>query len=69
MKANSVPTAGVEERGRATIPEAERYLGVSRASLYRLMETGQLAYTKLGRCRRIPWAALRQIVERSLVRA
>ena len=39
----------------ATISEVARYLAVSRSTVYQLMESGQLPYVKLGRCRRIHW--------------
>lgn len=41
---------------------AER-LGLSRSSVYLLMEQGQLAYVKLGRTRRIQLAALVELIE------
>jgi excisionase family DNA binding protein len=41
------------ERRALTIPEAAASIGVSRATLYRLMESGRLASVKLGGCRRI----------------
>ena len=39
----------------ATVPEVARYLVVSRSKVYQLMESDQLPYVKLGRCRRIHW--------------
>jgi excisionase family DNA binding protein len=55
--------------GLAKIGEAQEFLKVSRATVYKLMETGQLAYVKIGGSRRIPWKALHQLVERSLFEA
>jgi excisionase family DNA binding protein len=41
-----------------SITEAARLLGVSRTSLYQLMDTGELSSRKLGRRRLVPRAAL-----------
>jgi excisionase family DNA binding protein len=53
--------------GFADIPEAAAYLSMSRSSVYKLMESKILAYAKFGKARRIPWRALREYAERSLV--
>lgn len=55
------------EEGLATIREASRFLGISRAKLYSLMDAGELAYAKLGKSRRIPWRAIKELAERSMV--
>jgi excisionase family DNA binding protein len=55
--------------GLASVKDAERYLGLSRATIYQLMEKGELRYAKIGRSRRIPWSALEQLVEKSMVAA
>ncbi|MFI5365947.1 MAG: helix-turn-helix domain-containing protein [Candidatus Binatia bacterium] len=47
--------------GLAGLGEAERFLGVSRSTIYVLMESGQLPYVKIGRARRIPRRALVQL--------
>lgn len=44
---------------------AER-LGVSRTMIYRLMDSGQLGYVKLGRARRIPNSAVRDLISKNL---
>jgi excisionase family DNA binding protein len=44
--------------GTDTIPAAQRFLGLSRAKIYQLMESGELPYCKFGRARRIPRRAL-----------
>lgn len=41
-----------------TVPEAVEALSISRAKLYRLMDTGAIPYLHIDRCRRIPLAAL-----------
>jgi excisionase family DNA binding protein len=53
--------------GFAKLPEAERFLGLSRAKIYALMDGGQLPYAKFGRARRIPWRALKEWAARGLV--
>ena len=54
--------------GFATVTEAARFLRVSRAKLYLMMDAGDLVYAKFGKSRRIPWQAIYALVERSLVR-
>lgn len=44
---------------------AER-LGVSRTMVYSLMNAGELAYVKLGRSRRIPNSAVRDLIAKNL---
>jgi excisionase family DNA binding protein len=39
--------------GLLTVPEAAKFLAVSRPKIYEMMDRGELAYVKLGRCRRI----------------
>jgi excisionase family DNA binding protein len=63
------PELAAVEDGFASVREAERYLSISRAKLYDLMESGGLIYAKIGRARRIPWATLRQYAARCLVGA
>jgi len=41
-----------------TIPEAAVVLNVSRSTIYRLIRRGELVVCKLGRCVRIPSAAV-----------
>jgi excisionase family DNA binding protein len=55
--------------GCATVKEAAAYLGLSMAKVYQLMAAGQLPFVKLGKCRRITWKALDELVERSTVPA
>lgn len=44
--------------GLITVAEAAQFLALSRSSLYVLMESGQVAYVKIGRARRIPRASV-----------
>lgn len=46
------------QEGLVTVAEAGQFTGLSRSSLYALMESGQLVYAKIGRARRIPRRAL-----------
>lgn len=52
--------------GLGSIRDAAQYLGVSRSSIYRLMDQGLLAYVKLGRSRRIPRRAVIELAARNL---
>lgn len=54
--------------GFADVHEAAEYLCMSRSSIYKLMDSGELRYAKFGKSRRIPWRALREFAERCLVK-
>jgi excisionase family DNA binding protein len=41
-----------------TAPEAARALGISRSKLYELLRDGEIRSVRIGRSRRVPWAAL-----------
>ncbi len=49
-----------------TVSEAAEYLSISRSKLYEMMDKGELAYVKLGRCRRIQRRDLIDLVSRQL---
>ena len=49
-----------------TLPDAARFLSVSRGSLYDLLTTGQLASVHIGRSRRIPIGELRRYIRERL---
>ena len=51
-----------------TLPDAARFLSVSRGSLYDLLTTGQLASVHIGRSRRIPMGELRRYIRMRLER-
>jgi excisionase family DNA binding protein len=55
--------------GLATVPQAAEFLGLSRGTIYNLMERGELRYAKIGRNRRVPWAALKALAAASIVGA
>jgi excisionase family DNA binding protein len=62
-------TNGTEmiEDGAFAIPEAQRFSTLSRATIYNLMESGELPYIKMGRRRAIPRRALIEMMSRGLV--
>ena len=51
-----------------TLPDAARFLSVSRGSLYDLLTTGQLASVHIGRSRRIPLGELHRYIRERLER-
>jgi len=53
--------------GLATVAEACGFLGLAQSSVYELMGAGELKYVTIGRSRRIPWRALRELAVRGLV--
>lgn len=53
--------------GFAEVAQAQEYLRLSRSSIYKLMEKGDLLYARFGRTRRIPWRSLREFAARQLV--
>jgi excisionase family DNA binding protein len=53
--------------GLAPVEEARRFTGFSRSFLYKLMNDGELPFTKVGRTRRIPRRALIELAGRYLV--
>jgi len=52
--------------GLISLPEAARFLSLSRSKVYVLMERGDLAYVKIGRARRIPRRAVIELAARNL---
>jgi excisionase family DNA binding protein len=69
MDATEERDATVVGDGFATVPEAARFLGLSRAKLYQIMDNRELIYAKFGRSRRIPRRALHDYAKSCLVRA
>jgi excisionase family DNA binding protein len=59
----------VGEGGLMTVDAAATYLSLTRPTVYKLMASGQLPYTKIGRYRRIPRQAVVALANRSLVAA
>jgi excisionase family DNA binding protein len=58
---------GLVSNGLVTVPEAARFLSISRTAVYALMGSGSLPYVKIGRCRRIPKDALVNLAAGRLV--
>jgi len=44
--------------------EAAEVLGIGRSKLYELLQAGQIPSVRIGKCRRIPATALRELVEK-----
>jgi excisionase family DNA binding protein len=55
------------EDGFATLPQGGKFLALCRASLYALMDKGELPYAKFGKSRRIPWRALHEYARKNLI--
>jgi excisionase family DNA binding protein len=55
------------EAGFASVTEACRFLSLSRATLYKLMDAGDLRYAKFTRARRLPWREIREFAARNMV--
>lgn len=53
--------------GLLRISEACKFLGISVATIYRLMERGELTYTRVGYGRRIPKNAIEQYLVHRMV--
>jgi excisionase family DNA binding protein len=47
------------------IREAAQYLAVSRGTLYKLMDNGELPYLKIGKARRVEHRALQELIDRN----
>ena len=58
--------AAVVEDGLLKVAEAAAFLSVSRATLYALMNCGQLPFVKIGRSRRVPRRAVVELAARGL---
>ena len=69
MHATGTDLADLDDDLRlVTLPDAARFLSVSRGSLYDLLTTGQLASVHIGRSRRIPLGEIRRYVRDRLQR-
>ncbi len=58
--------AALVEDGLLKVAAAAAFLSLSRATLYTLMDRGELPFVKLGRSRRIPRRAVIQLAARAL---
>jgi len=50
-----------------TVAEVAEFLSLSRSKVYNLMDSGLLRYVKLGKSRRIQWADVLNLVDRSTI--
>jgi len=53
--------------GLDKVKEVAAFCKISVATLYKLMERGELPYTKIGRSRRIPHKAVVELAARNLI--
>jgi excisionase family DNA binding protein len=53
--------------GLVTVAEAAKFLSLSRATLYQLMDQGQLPYVKIGKSPRVPRKAVIELAAKNLV--
>lgn len=53
----------VRRLGLAKVGDAAEFLNLSRPTIYRLMESGELRSVKISGSRRIPWSELHRIAE------
>jgi excisionase family DNA binding protein len=51
----------------AKVQDVAEHLGISKSKVYLLMEAGDLEYVKIGKNRRVPWAAVQDLVKRCTV--
>jgi excisionase family DNA binding protein len=58
----------VPERRALSVQEAARALGISRASLYRLVQQKRLATVKIGSRRLVPVTALDNLLEKAVAK-
>jgi excisionase family DNA binding protein len=49
------------------VAQAAWLMSISRAKAYALMERGELEYVRIGRSRRVPLSAVRDLIERNRV--
>jgi len=55
-----------ERKGQlAKVDEAKDYLNVARSTVYKLFDSGELPYVKVGSCRRVRWSDLEAFVSRN----
>jgi len=55
------------DAGLVRIDECCRFLGISRSSLYLIMDAGKLPYVKIGRSRRVPQQAMKEFAASRMV--
>ena len=60
-------TLRVSSPALATVAQVAEHLALSRSTLYQIMDSGELPYIKLGRCRRIRWTDVQAMLEQNVV--
>jgi len=55
------------EDGLDRVADVAKYLKISTAQVYILMGRGDLPYTRIGRCRRVPHRAVVSLAARNMV--
>jgi excisionase family DNA binding protein len=53
--------------GLMRVPEVARFLGLSRSTVYGLMDSGDMGYIKIGKSRRVHRSELFRLIERHRV--
>ena len=53
--------------GLRSVPAVAQFLAISRSKVYLLMESGELAYVKIGKSRRLRWSDVLKLVEENTV--
>jgi excisionase family DNA binding protein len=67
---NTTPSAeSAHGRGLLRVEEAAVWLGLSKRTMYELLNRGEIESVHIGRSRRIPFAALERFVEHLSARA
>lgn len=66
--AQSAEAPDITSDGFVSVAGAAQFLGISRAMAYKLMDAGELAFGKIGKCRRVPKRSLAEFARKSLVR-
>lgn len=54
------------DEGLLSVTQAAHYMGITRPTVYRLMEAGELPFTRVGRCRRIPKRSIINYLQRNM---
>lgn len=67
MRSEEPKAPSIVSDGLMKIRDAAKFLGLSRSTLYKLMETGKLSYVKIETSRLVPRRAVVELAERSLV--
>jgi len=57
----------IVSEGLQSVAQAAKFLGVSKSFAYRLITSGVLVSTKIGKARRVPIRAVRELAANSVV--